>query len=595
MKNESLAKMRHSCAHLLAYGVKSLFPKVKIAIGPVIENGFYYDFDFSSVKSKSINEELFPLIEKKMIELRNKGYQLTQKWLDINQAIKIFKDEPYKLEIINDIKAGKKSDFGKKGKVSIYQSGEFIDLCSGPHVDSFEKIGVFKLLSVAGAYWKGNEKNKMLTRIYGTCFFTKKELNKYLWKIKEAKKRDHRKIGKKLELFEINQNVGPGLILWLPKGNIIKEELENWAKKVEKEWDYQRVTTPHITKAGLYYTSGHLPYYKDDMYPSMKLDNNEEYFLKPMNCPHHHMIFASKQRSYKDLPLRLAEYGTCYRYESSGELFGLMRVRGLSQNDSHIYCTLDQAIDEFVKVMELHQYYYKTLGIDKYHLELSLRDPKKKDKYHGDDQMWQLAEKLMRKAVAKIDIKMVEEVGSAAFYGPKIDFIIHSSIGREFAISTNQIDLFMGKRFDLKYVDKEGKEQTPVIIHRAPLGSHERFIGFLIEHYGGNFPVWLSPIQTIIIPISKDFVDYGRDIKKTLELNNFRVELDDKDETLQNKIRKAQEQKIPHMIIIGQKEHKKKLISLRTRDQKQYNNLELEKYVFVAKDIILDKSLELWK
>ncbi len=595
MKNESLAKMRHSCAHLLAYGVKSLFPKVKIAIGPVIENGFYYDFDFSSVKSKSINEELFPLIEKKMIELRNKGYQLTQKWLDINQAIKIFKDEPYKLEIINDIKAGKKSDFGKKGKVSIYQSGEFIDLCSGPHVDSFEKIGVFKLLSVAGAYWKGNEKNKMLTRIYGTCFFTKKELNKYLWKIKEAKKRDHRKIGKKLELFEINQNVGPGLILWLPKGNIIKEELENWAKKVEKEWDYQRVTTPHITKAGLYYTSGHLPYYKDDMYPSMKLDNNEEYFLKPMNCPHHHMIFASKQRSYKDLPLRLAEYGTCYRYESSGELFGLMRVRGLSQNDSHIYCTLDQAIDEFVKVMELHQYYYKTLGIDKYHLELSLRDPKKKDKYHGDDQMWQLAEKLMRKAVAKIDIKMVEEVGSAAFYGPKIDFIIHSSIGREFAISTNQIDLFMGKRFDLKYVDKEGKEQTPVIIHRAPLGSHERFIGFLIEHYGGNFPVWLSPIQTMIIPISKDFVDYGRDIKKTLELNNFRVELDDKDETLQNKIRKAQEQKIPHMIIIGQKEHKKKLISLRTRDQKQYNNLELEKYVFVAKDIILDKSLELWK
>jgi len=563
-------KLRHSCAHLLAASVMELWPKTKRTIGPAIENGFYYDFDFGEVK---ISEEDFPKIEAKMHELVKswKGFEKSE--VTEKEAKEAYKGNEYKLELIEEFSK-------EEQKLTFFKSGDYSDLCRGGHIEKpSEELEHFNLLSIAGAYWKGSEKNKMLTRIYGTVFSTQKELDEYINQLELAKQHDHRKLGKELELFTISEEVGPGLILWLPKGNIIKEEIEGWAKDTEKEWGYQRVTTPNITKSGLYFTSGHLPYYKDDMYPPMKLDDGEEYYLKPMNCPHHHMIFKSKSRSYKELPLRIAEYGTCYRYEASGELFGMMRARCLTQNDSHIYCTQEQAMEEFVNVMKLHEYYYKALGITDYHLEISLRDPKNKKKYHGNEEMWKSAEKLMRDAVSKLDIKMVEQVGSAAFYGPKIDFIIKSSTGREFGISTNQIDLFMGDRFGLKYVDKDGSEKTPVIIHRAPLGSHERFIGFLIEHFGGNFPTWLTPIQVKVLPITEKHLDYAKKVVQELRDAGIRVELDDRNERLQAKIRDAQMEKVSYMLILGDKEVENKTVAERGRSGKDYGAVPLEQFI----------------
>lgn len=577
-----LEHLRHSCAHLLAAAVMELWPKTLRTIGPAIEDGFYYDFDFGDVK---ISEEDFPKIEDKMHELVKswKGFEKVE--VTTKQATDTLKGNPYKLELLDEIvKNGE--------KITFYKSGEFEDLCKGGHVENPSKeLKFFKLLSVAGAYWRGSEKNKMLTRIYGTVFPIQKELDEYLKRLELAKLHDHRKLGKELELFAISDDVGPGLILWLPKGNIIKEEVENWAKKTEEQWGYQRVTTPNITKSGLYFTSGHLPYYKDDMYSSMKLDDGEEYYLKPMNCPHHHMIFKSRPRSYKELPLRLAEYGTCYRYEASGELFGMMRVRGFTQNDSHIYCTEEQAVDEFVSVMKLHEYYYKALGITDYHLELALRDPKNKKKYHGNEEMWKKAEKLMRDAVKKVDIPMVEQVGNAAFYGPKIDFIIKSSIGREFGISTNQIDLFMGDRFDLKYVDKDGSEKTPVIIHRAPLGSHERFIGFLIEHFGGNFPTWLTPIQVKVLPITEKHNAYATEVLKKLRTEGIRAELDDRNERLQAKIRDAQLEKVAYMFIVGDKELEAKAVAVRKRNGDNLGQKDLEEFMKALNKEIAEKTI----
>jgi threonyl-tRNA synthetase len=574
---EYLDSLRHSTAHLLAAAVLELYPTAKRTIGPSIENGFYYDFDMGDIK---LADDDFPKIEAKMKEIIKTWKGFEKKDVTTEEAKEFYKDNEYKIELIEE--------FSGEGKnLTFFNSGNYSDLCRGGHVGHPEsEIKHFKLLSVAGAYWRGSEKNKMLTRIYGTAFSTKVELDNYLENLELAKKYDHRKLGQELELFTISEKVGQGLVLWMPKGNVIKEQIENWAKKTEEEWGYKRVTTPNITKSGLYHTSGHLPYYKDDMYPPMKLDDSEEeYFLKPMNCPHHHMIFDATQHSYRDLPLRLAEYGTCYRYESSGELFGLMRVRGFAQNDSHIYCTEEQAVEEFVKVMKLHEYYYKTLGINDYHLELALRDPKNTDKYHGNEEMWIKAEKLMREAVKQVDIPMVEEIGSAAFYGPKIDFIIHSKIGREFAISTNQIDLFMGDRFGLKFTDKDGKEKTPVIIHRAPLGSHERFIGFLIEHFGGAFPTWLSPVQVKILPISEKHLGYANEVLKNLKEAGIRVELDERSETLGNKIRNAQNEKIPYMLVLGDKEIENKEVSVRNRAGEN-STMQLSNFIGIIKDEI---------
>jgi threonyl-tRNA synthetase len=559
-----------------------LWPKTLRTIGPAIEEGFYYDFDFGDVK---ISEEDFPKIEEKMHELLKswKGFEKSE--VTEEEAKNVYKGNEYKIELINEFS-------GEGQKLTFYKSGDYSDLCRGGHIENpSEELKHFKLLSVAGAYWRGSEKNKMLTRIYGTVFPSQSDLDEYLKNLELAKLHDHRKLGKELELFAISDEVGPGLVLWLPKGNIVKEEIENWAKQTEQEWGYQRVTTPNITKSGLYFTSGHLPYYKDDMYPPMTLDDGQEYFLKPMNCPHHHMIYKSSPKSYKDLPLRLAEYGTCYRYEASGELFGLMRVRGFAQNDSHIYCTPEQAVDEFVEVMKLHEYYYKSLGIKDYYLELALRDPENKKKYHGNEEMWVLAEKLMREAVKRVDIPMVEKVGNAAFYGPKIDFIIKTSIGREFAISTNQIDLFMGERFGLKYVDKDGSEKTPVIIHRAPLGSHERFIGFLIEHFGGNFPTWLTPVQVKVLPITEKHLDYAKSVVEKLKESEIRVELDDRNERLQAKIRDAQLEKVAYMLIVGDKEIEAKAVAVRKRNGEDLGSKDLEDFIGELKSEIGEKAI----
>jgi len=580
-KERALWSLRHTAEHVLHTAMQNLYPKLKKAMGPATPEGFYFDFD----SDDKISEEDFPKIEKEMQKLIDQDLPMIQEDISVEKAQEIFKDNPYKLEWVDEIEK-------RWEKVSIYKMGEIdLDLCSGPHIESTGRIKAFKLLSVAGAYWHGDEKNKMLQRIYGTVFPTQDELDEYLKNLELAKLHDHRKLGKELELFAISDDVGQGLILWLPKGNIIKEEIENWAKQTEKEWGYQRVTTPNITKSGLYYTSGHLPYYKADMYPPMTLDDGQEYYLKPMNCPHHHMIYKSKPRSYKDLPLRLAEYGTCYRYEASGELFGLMRVRGFSQNDSHIYCTEEQAVEEFVQVMKLHESYYRSLGIKDYYLELALRDPTDTKKYHGNEEMWKLAEKLMREAVKRVDIPMVEKVGSAAFYGPKIDFIIKTSIGREFAISTNQIDLFMGERFGLNYVDSDGTEKTPVIIHRAPLGSHERFIGFLIEHFGGNFPTWLTPVQVKVLPITERHMPYAVSVMEKLKEAGIRAELDDRNERLQAKIRDSQMEKVSYMFIVGDREAEAKAVAVRKRDGTDLGSQNLEDFIQTLKKEIDNKII----
>ena len=586
MEAKNLETLRHSAAHLLAAAVKQLWPSAQPTIGPAIENGFYYDFDFGNIK---ISEEDLSKIEKKMREILPSWKSFERIDVSPAEAKKEFHGNLYKLELIEELVKNKE-------KISIYQSGGFRDLCRGGHTDQPSvDLKNFKLLSLAGAYWRGDEKNSMLTRIYGTVFPTEEELKKHLAQLELAKERDHRKLGRELELFTVSEEVGPGLILWLTKGNIIKEELEKWAKETESAWGYQRVTTPHITKSGLYHTSGHLPYYQDDMYPPMKLKDGGEYYLKPMNCPHHHLIYASRSRSYRELPLRLAEYGTCYRYEAAGELFGLLRVRGFSQNDAHIYCTPEQAVAEFVAVMKLHEHYYRSLGITDYYLEMGLRDPKKTTKYHGDEKMWKLAEKMMREAVSKLDIKMIEKAGSAAFYGPKIDFIIRSSTGREFATSTNQIDLYMGDRFSLKYADKDGKEKTPVIIHRAPLGSHERFIGFLIEHFGGEFPVWLSPVQAIVIPISEKFTAYGRKVSEALKSKGIRSQLDDRDEKMQAKIRDAQLQKVPYMLVVGEREEKAKSAAVRLRSGKDLGAKTVTEITETIKQIATSRIIDLWR
>jgi len=590
LKNDPLMPMRHSCEHLLHWAVEQLFPGARRAMGPATAEGFYLDFDYNG----KVSEEDFPKIEKKIKELIEANLPIVREEITPEKAIKLFKDNVYKQEWI-DIAAqkGEKLSIYWTGKP--YADGSDVDLCAGPHVESTGKIGPFKLLSVAGAYWHGDEKNKMLKRIYGTAFDSQEKLDKYLNNLEEQKKRDHRKLGQELELFTFSEEVGPGLPLWTPKGNVIREELENWAKETEKKLGYVRVATPHIAKHTLFEISGHLPYYRDDMYNPMDIEG-EEYFLKGMNCPHHHMIFKSKPKSYKDLPIRFAEYGMVYRFEQSGTLFGLMRVRAIQQNDAHIYCTLEQAEDEFLKVLELHEYYYNTLGLtkDDYYIAFGLPDPNKKDKYHGDKATWDKAKELMRSACERSGIRSVDDVGGAAFYGPKTDFTIRSSVGREFAISTNQLDLFMPQRFNLEYTDKDGSKKLCAVIHRAPLGSHERFIGFLIEHFGGAFPVWLSPVQVQIIPISDKHCDYAVKLQNMFVERSLRAEVDDRSETMQAKIRDAQLQKTPYMLIVGDREVQNNEVSVRLRTGEDLKAKPVMEVLNKIESIYLTKSLNLW-
>jgi threonyl-tRNA synthetase len=552
-QNDGKATFWHSSAHLMAEAVESMFPGVKFWVGPPVENGFYYDMDLGG---QSITEEDLRKLEVKMNELAKQGNTFLRKEVPKAEAIEYFntKGDEYKLDLLEGL---------KDGEITFYTQGNFTDLCRGPHIPNTNLIKAIKLTNIAGAYWKGDEKNKQLTRIYGITFPSQKELDEYLKLLEEAKKRDHRKLGKELSIFTFDDDVGPGLPLWLPNGTIIIEELEKLAKETENAAGYKRVVTPHLAKESMYIKSGHLPYYKESMYPPMELEG-VKYYMKSMNCPHHHKIFAAEPRSYKDLPLRLAEYGTCYRYEQSGELFGLMRVRCLHMNDAHIYCTREQFADEFRAVNQMYLKYFKIFGIDKYVMRLSLHDPSKLgQKYINEPQLWLETEAMVRQVMINEKIPFVEVQDEGAFYGPKIDVQIYSIIGREFTLATNQVDFAQGRRFNLEFTTPNNDHETPLIIHRAPLGTHERFIGFLLEHYGGNFPLWLSPVQVKILPISDKFTDYAKTVLQELKNADIRGEIDDRNEKIGKKIRDAEMLKIPYMLVVGEKEMNEKKISLR--------------------------------
>ena len=545
----------HSTAHLMAHAVKELFPDAKVTIGPAIENRFYYDFDIDGTFSY---EDLVK-IEEKMRELAENDHAVTRLELRRDEAVELFNEmnESYKVEIIEQIEGD--------DCISAYTQGDFTDLCRGPHIPLTGKIKYFKLLNTSGAYWRGNENNKMLQRIYGTAFSSKKSLNKYLNFLEEAKKRDHRKLGKELALFTFDEEVGPGLPLWLPNGTVIIDELEALAKETEDKAEYQRVRTPHLTKGSLYEKSGHLEHYQETMYPSMDVDGIE-YYVKPMNCPHHHKIYAAHPKSYRDLPVRLSEYGTCYRYEKSGQLFGLMRVRSMQMNDAHIYCTPQQFKDEFLAVCKMYLYYFDIFGIDKYQLRLGLHNPEGLGgKYIDEPELWKQTEAEVRQALIEGNIDHEEISGEAAFYGPKIDVQVWSAIGKEFTLATNQVDFAIPKRFGLTFTDEGGREQTPICIHRAPLSTHERFVGFLIEHYGGDFPLWLAPIQVAVLPVSDKVIDYAKNVETALKEAGIRVQLNGQPNKVGAKIRQAELQRVNVMLVVGEKEAQDNQVALRRR------------------------------
>jgi threonyl-tRNA synthetase len=590
LKNDPLMPLRHSAEHVLHMSVEALFPGAKKVMGPPIEDGFYFDVDYDG----KITADDFQQIEARMQEIVDADLPVTRKEVSYGEAKQIFADNPYKLEMISELEKNNEP-------LTIYEFGSEktkfhdVDLCAGPHVKSTGEIKAFKLLSVAGAYWHGDEKNKMLTRIYATAFDTKKNLAEYLEKLEEAKRRDHRKLGKELELFTFSEDIGAGLPLWLPKGTVIKEELEKWGKETEDAWGYKRVASPFLTKKRLFEISAHVPYFENEMYKvQVPGDDKEEYYIRPMNCPFHHEIYKARIRSYKELPLRLAEFGTVARYEDSGALNGILRPRIFTQNDAHIYCSEEQAVDEFVEIINLHRYYYDKLGIKDYYIVLALRDPAKKDKYHGNEAMWQKAEQLSREAMDKSGIMYTVVNEGAAHYGPKMDFKIKSAIGNEYGISTNQIDLFMPERFGLTYIDKNGEEKPVIVQHRAPLGSDERFIGFLIENFAGAFPVWLSPVQIVLVPIGEKHIDYAKKLQAQLKEKRLRVELDDHAETMQAKIRDAQVQKVPYMFILGDREVQTNQVSVRLRSGENYNGQEVTDVINKITDIYLTRSLNLW-
>ncbi|MBP6455481.1 MAG: threonine--tRNA ligase [Chitinophagaceae bacterium] len=566
----------HSSAHLLAEAVESLFQGVKFWVGPAVEGGFYYDIDLG--ENKLTDEDLLK-IEKKMDELAKNKSSFERKEMSKADAISYFteKNDEYKLDLLNGL---------EDGTITFYTQGNFTDLCRGPHIPNTSHIKAIKLTNIAGAYWKGDEKNKMLTRIYGVTFPSKKELDEHLAMLEEAKKRDHRKLGKELGIYTMDEEVGAGLVLWMPNGTIIIEELEKLAKETENAAGYKRVVTPHLAKQSLYLTSGHLPYYAESMYPPMELDGTK-YYLKAMNCPHHHKIFGAEQRSYKDLPLRLAEYGTCYRYEQSGELFGLMRVRCLHMNDAHIYCTKEQFAQEFKAVNDMYLKYFDIFGIDKYVMRLSLHDPEKLgEKYINEPELWLETEQLVREVLLENNIPFVEVKGEGAFYGPKIDVQIWSAIGREFTLATNQVDFAQGKRFNLTFNTSDNGTDTPLIIHRAPLGTHERFIGFLLEHYAGKLPLWIAPLQVKILPISDKYQAYSEAVLAQLIKAGIRAEIDDRSEKIGRKIRDTELKKVPYMFIIGEKEMEAKQVALRIQGEGDKGSFDIDEMIAEMKNKI---------
>ena len=573
----------HSSAHLMAEALEELYPNVKLGIGPAIDNGFYYDIDLG--EKRSLSSEDFSKIEEKMLILAREKNNFTRKEISKKDAIKFFKNkgDEYKLELLEDL---------NDGDISFYSQGNFSDLCKGPHIDNTSRIKAIKLLNVAGAYWRGDEKRKQMTRIYGISFQKQKELTHYLQMLEEAKKRDHRKLGKEMELFTFSQKVGQGLPLWLPKGAQLREKLENFLKKAQEKAGYLPVITPHIGNKDLYVCSGHYEKYGEDSFQPIKTpQENEEFILKPMNCPHHCEIFKSSPRSYKDLPVRFAEFGTVYRYEQSGELHGLTRVRGFTQDDAHIFCSQDQVKQEFKNVIDIVLYVLKTLDFKDYKAQISLRDPENKEKYIGSDQNWERAEQAIMEAASEKELRTVVEYGEAAFYGPKLDFMVKDAIGREWQLGTIQVDYNLPERFELEYVGSDNLKHRPVMIHRAPFGSMERFVAVLIEHCGGDFPLWLSTNQFVILPISEKFNEYAQKVSDLLNNYDIRGLIDDRNEKIGKKIRDAELAKRPFMLVIGEKEFEAKTVAVRQRGQGDQGSMSVKEFAEFVQDLV-NKELE---
>ncbi len=569
----------HSSAHLFAEALEALYPGVKFGIGPPIDNGFYYDVDLGDTP---FGDEELVAVEKKMLELAKTNSHFVRRDVSKQDALAYFtkKDDPYKLELIDGL---------ADGSITFYQQGNFVDLCRGPHIPSTAPIKAIKLLSVAGAYWRGNEKNKMLKRIYGITFPKQKELEEYLHMLEEAKKRDHRKLGKELELFAFSEKVGMGLPLWLPKGTILRERLEQFMRRAQIRAGYEPVVTPHIGSKQLYVTSGHYEKYgKDSFQPIKTPDENEEFLLKPMNCPHHCEIYKVKPRSYKDLPIRYAEFGTVYRYEQSGELHGLTRVRGFTQDDAHIFCRPDQVKEEFIKVIDLVLFVFKSLGFDSYTAQVSLRDPDNKAKYIGEDELWERAEREIQEAADERGLKTVAVKGEAAFYGPKLDFMVKDALGRSWQLGTIQVDYQLPQRFELEYIGSDNQKHCPVMIHRAPFGSLERFVAVLIEHCAGNFPLWLAPEQIAVLPISERFNEYGQKVLDILKERDIRGFLDDRNEKIGRKIRDAEVSKVPFMLLVGEKEAMENKVAVRKHGEGDKGVMDLTDFVATfSKDFAL--------
>ena len=559
----------HSSAHLLAEALQELYPGVKFGIGPAIENGFYYDIDTNGHQITSAD---FPKIEKKMLELARQKQAIVREDISKADALKMFGDrgEEYKCELISEL---------ADGTITTYTQGAFTDLCRGPHLPSTAPIKAVKVMSLAGAYWRGDEKRNQLVRVYGITFPKQKMLDEYLALLEEAKKRDHRKLGKEMELFAFSSNVGAGLPLWLPKGAALRDRLEQFLRKIQKKYGYQQVITPHIGNKNLYVTSGHYAKYgKDSFQPIHTPEEGEEYLLKPMNCPHHCEIFRALPRSYRDLPLRLAEFGTVYRYEQSGELHGLTRVRGFTQDDAHIYCAPDQIKDEFLKVMDIILYIFKALKFDNYEAQISLRDPNNKEKYIGSDENWHKAEQAIIEACAEKGIQARQETGEAAFYGPKLDFMVKDALGRRWQLGTIQVDYNLPERFQLEYTGSDNAKHRPVMIHRAPFGSMERFVAVLLEHTAGKFPLWLAPEQAIILPISEKYNDYAYEVKRQLEEQDIRVSVDDRNEKIGRKIRDNELKRVPYMLIVGEKEAENGEVSVRKQGEGDKGSVKIAKF-----------------
>ena len=581
-ENDDLSRLNHSCAHLLAQAVKHLYPNAKFWVGPVVEEGFYYDIDLGD---KTLTMDDIPAIEKEMKKVAKDGKRIVRHEISKAEALDMFKDDPYKIDLISRMDED-------NTVISMYTQGDFTDLCRGPHVETVKELKHFKLLKVSGAYWKGDSNNKMLQRIYGVCFPTEEELDAYLQELADAQERDHRKIGKDLELFMSDDLVGRGLPMFLPNGYIVWQELENYIKEKERKLGYLHVLTPCVGNVELYKTSGHWDHYKDNMFPAMEVDG-EAFVLRPMNCPHHMMIYSNKLHSYKDLPIRIGEIAHDFRYEASGAVKGIERGRHFCQNDAHLFVTPEQIKDEFKRVVDLIFDVYKDFGIKDYKCVLSLRDPEDKTKYHPDDEMWDKAENELREVLNDLGIEYTEEIGEAAFYGPKLDVNVKPAVGNEYTLSTCQLDFCLPDKFNLKYIDENGERKTPVVLHRAILGSLDRFMAYILEETKGALPVWLSPVQANIIPVNNEYhLEYAKELFALLEKENVRVKLDDRNEKLTYKMRESQTKKIPYTIILGDKEVSAKEVTVRLHGTNENITLGRDEFVSKVKEVIDNKNLK---